>query len=198
MHKPFLLREREAHIETGRPVSAVHNTSTDHSIATNRPTLTTTIYFPSHLNHTANEKNILSQPKAQDHLTLLSGAFTWPHRVNHSSSFFTHPQFFTFRHQLVAHRLSLTPAQFFGAFPLLSKRHTRSSRVITPPCRRLQTANWNFLSLNDTLSPEASMSQRDCCDTYPQAFPDFWRLSSMYFASQPPSPFGTGPSFRLN
>ena len=45
------------------------------------------------LHHTANEKNNLSQPKARDHLALLSGACTRPDGVNprrHQSKFCIH------------------------------------------------------------------------------------------------------------
>ena len=111
-----------------------------------------------------NENNNLSQPTSRVRLTLLSGAFTRPRRVSPSKCFSTHPPFLHIAIGFVAHRLSLTPAPFPGASPLLSKRHVRSRRVMTP---RSQTSVLSF--------------------------PDFGRLSSIYSASRPSSPFGTGP-----
>ena len=79
-------------------------------------------------------------------------AFTWLHRVNHNKSFSTHPVFLTFRHLLVAHRLSstLTP------FPRAARSPTTDDKLVV-------------------------------------TFLEFWRLSSVYFVSRPPSPFGTVP-----
>ena len=72
-----------------------------------------------------------------------SGAFTQPRRVSPSWCSSIHPLFLTFRRWLVAHRLSLTPAPCPGAPPLLSKRDTRSRRVLTPWSLTL-TANKYF------------------------------------------------------
>ena len=56
--------------------------------------------------------------------------------------------------------------------PCRPERHAHSRRVMTP-WPQTTDCNWHSLSLNDTLSPEAFMTQGSCqTDTYPQACPD--------------------------
>ena len=93
-------------------------------IAKHQLTLTTTNYSPSHLNHTANKTNNLSQPKSQDHLTLLSRAFTRPRHVSSSN--------LDVLSLACCASLVSDPAPFPGASPLLSKRQTRCRGVLTP------------------------------------------------------------------
>ena len=108
--------------------------------------------------------------------------------MNHNMSFSTHPLFKSLRRRpictssIVALHRSLT---------LQSKRRSRSRRNIT---RRSQTTdgNWHFLSSNDTLSPEACMTQGGCV-TCTQTSPDCWRLSSKDLASRPRRLFVRAP-----
>ena len=108
--------------------------------------------------------------------------------MNHNMSFSTHLLFKSLRRRpictssIVALHRSLT---------LQSKRRSRSRRNIT---RRSQTTdgNWHFLSSNDTLSPEACMTQGGCV-TCTQTSPDCWRLSSKYLASRPRRLFVRAP-----
>ena len=124
--------EREAHIESEWPTSAVQ---------INRLTLTTTFYSPSHLDHIANEN--LSQPEStRPSHTLVRSLHLASQCEPQQVVLDPHSLFFTFRHRLCCASLLLTPAPFPGASPLLSQRHTRSRRVTTP---RSQTSDGNLV-----------------------------------------------------
>ena len=111
-------------IECGHPASDTPHIITRRQWNNNNIQLSLTSYppVPPH----RNERNNLSQPTHETNHTP-SGAFTRPRGVSPSWCSSIHPFFLTLHRWLVAHRLSLTPAPFPGASPLLSKRHTQKS-----------------------------------------------------------------------
>ena len=126
-------------------------------------------------------------PKTQDHLTLLSGAYTWPHRVNHSRSLSTHTFFIDVSTSACCASFVFDPGTSFWRF----SASFETSYALHKSHDTLAADHRRQLALS-TLSPEASMAQGSCYDTYPQAFPDLRLLSSMCFASRTPVALGTG------
>ena len=78
---------REAHTVSGQPASAVHKTSRDHNIS--QPVDYNLLPVTPRPPRKREEK-----PVTKSHSR--PGAFTWPHSVNHSRSFSTHPLFLRF------------------------------------------------------------------------------------------------------
>ena len=84
--------------------------------------------------HTANKKNKLLQPTSRDHLTLLSGAFTRPRRVNPSRGFSTNPLFLTFRHQphsrrVMTSRSQTSDGQLVLPFPVFGRLSSAKEKI---------------------------------------------------------------------